>query len=162
MSHTNIPLACQEVYSLSVSCGEGKNTAQARKVRRGYSLKQPAFLFLVNILHCKCISSTEIHLQYSFILNKIRCDLLQLRFLIHIITVWIYLYCTCKLIFINIFFKRCTALCHIILGVLMKRNNMLTWMTTWYNQNTRPARKGDSEDKVNNSPNLLTVKHCVQ
>lgn len=113
----------------SASCGEGKNTAQARKVRRGCSLKQPAFLFLVNMLHCKCISSTKIHLQYSFILNKIRCDLLQLSFLIHIITVWIYLYCTCKSIFINIFFKRWTALCHIILGVLMKRNNMLTWTT---------------------------------
>ena len=162
MSHTNIPLACQAVYSLSVSCGEGKNTAQARKVRRGYSLKQPAFLFLVNILHCKCISSTKVHLQYSFSLHKIRCDLLQLSFLIYIITVWIYMYCTCKSIFINIFFKQWTALCHMILGVLMKRNNMLTWTTTWYNQNTRPARKGDSEDKVNNSPNLLTVKHCVQ
>ena len=147
---------------MSASCREGKNTAQAGKVRRRCSLKQPAFLFLVNMLHCKCISSTKIQLQYSFILNKIRCDLLQLSFLIHIITVWIYMYSTCKSIFINIFFKRWTALCHIILGVLMKRNNILTWTTTWYNQNTRPARKGDSEDEVNNSPNLLTVKHCVR
>ena len=39
----------------------------------------------------------------------------------------------------------------------MKKNCMATLRTMWYNPKTRSARKGSSEDEVNNSSNFLTV-----
>ena len=39
----------------------------------------------------------------------------------------------------------------------MKKNCIAILRTMRYNQKTRSARKGSSEDKVNNSSNFLTV-----
>ena len=46
---------------------------------------------------------------------------------------------------------------HYYVGVLMKKNCLATLRTMWYNQKTRSAWKGSSEDEVNNSSNFLTV-----
>ena len=54
--------------------------------------------------------------------------------------------------------------CHInyYVGILMKKNCMATFRTMWYNQKPRSARKGSSEDKVNNSSNFLTaIMRCA-
>ena len=69
--------------------------------------------------------------------------------------------CQFKLIFINDIFFQWQPTFHRIyyyVGVLMKKNYcMATLRTMRYNQKTRSARKGSSEDKVNNSSNFLTV-----